>query len=261
MIRAMDHAPTPETITAALLAMLRVMAERFAAAFGAPSALIKGGDIWGETRKRVLRWLHEMECVAKRLLLLRAAQFPPPESFGSPQPLHQHSHDDAHPSPLRPKKPSLEDLYGLPEDSADWNVRFVIAPPPGARWNCVARRRTQRGRAAAPSLQNLAYYADCPRPLAERFEALLRVLDDPDSYAERLALRLYRWRGRAGRRHDLLLSLCAKTSIANEAGLEDSAWDLFGKARAVACALAPMFSSPASNPMLPNSRVARLESG
>ena len=49
-----NHAP--ESVIAAMLAMLRVMAARFVTAFGDPAAMIARGALYGDARKRVLRW-------------------------------------------------------------------------------------------------------------------------------------------------------------------------------------------------------------
>lgn len=46
------------------------------------------------------------------------------------------------------------------------------------------------------TLASIGYWIDDPRPIAKRLEALLRVIEDLDHYAARLAQRLYAWRGR-----------------------------------------------------------------
>ncbi len=79
----------PDAVVASMLAVLRALAAAFVAVFGDPAAMIKGGAIWGKARERGLRFLHDMECVVRRLLLLRAARYPAP-----------------HLRPVRPSKPS-----------------------------------------------------------------------------------------------------------------------------------------------------------
>jgi len=82
--------------------------------------------------------------------------------------------------------------------------------------------------------------------LAERFEALRRIIDDPDHYAARLAQRLHRWRGRVERGAIFLQSLCAKAPIAHEAGLPDEDWNPVATAREMALALISVFAGVAA---------------
>ena len=85
-------------------------------------------------------------------------------------------------------------------------------------------------------------------PLAERFEALRRLIEDHEYYAARLAQRLYGWRGRDERRQLFLYALCAEAQICNEAGLADEQWQIFADARPMARALIPAFSIPLEPP-------------
>ena len=209
-----------------MLAILRVMAARFVEAFGDPAAMIQGGAIYGKTRERMLRWLHDMECVLRRLLLLRAALFPAPAPRAGVA-----SHRAK--SVQRRREGDAESLFGPAEDPALWRVSFRMPTPPEPLWMLGGFRAHEDAYElghrveAAPSggaadLAAIGYWADDPRPLAERFEALRRVIADHDHYAARLAQRLYAWRGRAERRQLFLNGLCATTPIANEAGLDSS---------------------------------------
>ena len=237
----------PDAVVAGMLSVLRALAAAFAAAFGDPAALIKGGAIYGKTRERMLRWLHDMECVVRRLLLLRAALCPAPAL-----------------RPVRPSKPrklrlregDAEKLFGPSADPALWRVTFRMPVPAEPSW-MFGGFRAHEGQydlghrvedSATPSSLNSMYWVDDPRPLAERFEALRRVIEDPDHYAARLAQRLYGWRGRDERRQLFLYALCAEAPISNEAGLSDDEWQAFAEARPMARALIPAFAIPLEPP-------------
>ena len=240
---------SPDAVVAGLLAVLRALAAAFVAAFGDPAAMIKGGAVWGKTRERALRFLHDMECVVRRLLLLRAALYPAP-------PLR----------PVRPGKPRLvraregdsETLFGPSNDPSLWRVSFRMPAPPEPHWMLGGFRahedqydlghRVEDGDKTAATLKNSLYWVEDPRPLAERFEALRRVTEDHEHYAARLAQRLYGWRGRDERRQLFLYGLCAEAQICNEAGLSDDEWQIFADARPMARALLPAFAIPLSPP-------------
>ncbi len=239
---------SPDAVVAGMLSVLRALAAAFVAVFGDPAAMIKGGAIWGKTREKALRWLHDMECVVRRMLLLRAALYPAPN--------------------LRPVRPSrsrfvraregdAEKLFGPSEDPALWRVSFRMPTPPEPLWMLGGFRAHEDvydlghkvdGAGAAAQSGPSHYWVDDPRPLAERFEALHRVIEDHEHYAARLAQRLYGWRGRDERRQLFLYGLCAEAPISNEAGLSDEEWQAFSDARPMARALIPAFSIPLSPP-------------
>jgi len=242
----------PDAVVAGMVSVLRALAAAFIAAFGDPAAMIKAGAIWGKTRERALRFLHDMECVVRRLLLLRAALYPAPAL-----------------RPVRPSKPRIvraregdaEKLFGPSEDPALWRVNFRMPIPAEPHWMLGGFRahedsyelghRVEAGEKAAGTLQSIGYWADDPRPLAERFEALRRVIEDHEHYSARLAQRLYGWRGREERRQLFLHGLCAATPIANEAGLPDADWAIYGAARPLAQRLIPVFSETLRPPKAP----------
>ncbi len=241
----------PEHAIAGMLAVLRVMAERFIASFGAPSKLATSGAVYGKMRERILRWLHDMECVVRRLLLLRAALFPAPAPCARVPGVRG--------MVRRRKEGDAETLFGPAEDSSQWRVYFRMAAPPEPQWiqsqnlggfrahedvcELGHRAGTAQG-GGAVSLASIGYWVDDPRPLAERFEALLRVIADPDHYAARLAQRLYLWRGRDERRQLFLYALSAVAPFANEAELSDEELEPYIEARPMARALLPVFSGP-----------------
>ena len=227
----------PDRAIAGMLAVLRVMVERFIAAFGAPAALAAGGAVYGKTRERVLRFLHDMECVVRRLLLLRAALFPAPPARASAPPRQYGAR--------RIKEGDAQSLFGPGDDPALWRVSFRMATPPEPQWIMSASlggfrahedqydlgHRTEGGANADANRGCALIWVDDPRPLAERFEALRRIIDDPDHYAARLAQRLYAWRGRDERRQLFLYALGAAAPFANEAGLSDAELQPYAEAR------------------------------
>jgi len=191
--------------------------------------------------------------VVRRLLLLRAALFPAP----APRPIAVAIRSGAR----RRREGDAAALFGPADDPAQWRVYFRMAAPPEPQWMQsgdlggfradeetyeLGHRVENAQEGGGASLAGIGYWADDPRPLAERFEALLRIIDDADHYAARLAQRLHQWRGRTERRQIFLRGLCAKTPVANEAGLQDEDWAHYGGAREMALALLPVFSSPAA---------------
>ena len=238
----------PDAVVAGMLAVLRALAAAFVAVFGDPAAMIKGGAIWGKTREKALRWLHDMECVVRRLLLLRAALYPAPAL----RPVRL-----SKPRKLRLREGDAEKLFGPSNDPALWRVTFRMPIPAEPFWMFGGFRAHEDQYdlghrvedSAKPERPYTLIWVDDPRPLAERFEALRRVIEDADHYAARLAQRLYGWRGRDERRQLFLYDLSAEAPFANEAGLSDEEIQPFAAARPMARALIPGFSIPLSPPL------------
>ena len=115
----------PDAVVAGMLAVLRALAAAFVAVFGDPAAMIKGGAIWGKTREKALRWLHDMECVVRRLLLLRAALYPAPAL----RPVRL-----SKPRKLRLREGDAEKLFGPSADPALWRVTFRMPTPLEPSW-------------------------------------------------------------------------------------------------------------------------------
>ena len=238
---------SPDAVVAGMLSVLRALAAAFVAAFGDPAAMIKGGAIWGKTRERALRWLHDMECVVRRLLLLKAALYPAP---------HLRSVRPSKSRKLRLREGDAEKLFGPSNDPALWRVTFRMPVPAEPSWMFGGFRAHEDQYdlghrvedSAKPERPYTLIWVDDPRPLAERFEALRRVIEDHEHYAARLAQRLYGRRGRDERRQLFLYALCAEAPISNEAGLSDDDWQAFAEARPMARALIPAFAIPLEPP-------------
>ena len=135
--------------------------------FGTPSALAAVAKI-ARGRKRMLTlWLRGLEWLVRRLLFIEAHALklaPTKRNFSTPK--------------------AWRDRCGRGgfacEDSSRWEVSFRVAMP--------ARRRRYRRRNRKPPVPRAFSLA----PLAERLEALSRVLADPAPYVRRLSRRLRR---------------------------------------------------------------------
>jgi hypothetical protein len=130
--------------------------------FGAPEDVAFDHTLTRKQHALLLKWLRAGEALLRRLLLLEAAHYPP-------QP---------------PRKPRAQHKRA--------RVRMSFASDEPEKWRvsfrCFMDRRRpaglRRSRKAAPKRFRSAW------PLAERYEALLRVFNDPTGYARRLAARL-----------------------------------------------------------------------
>ena len=139
------------------------------ALFGDPRAIAARNTLTVVTYKMIATWLRAGEAMMRRLLLIEAAAFPKPEA-----------------RPLRPSsRTRVRKLMRFEAEHPElWRVSFrcfADAPPrstPTARFS----RRDQHAR--SPKLRSAW-------PLAERYEALLRVFNDPSACARRLARRLH----------------------------------------------------------------------
>ncbi|MEQ1619088.1 MAG: hypothetical protein ABL883_12190 [Terricaulis sp.] len=141
------------------------------ALFGDPSAVATRGALTSMTYKTIASWLRAGEAMMRRLLLIEAAAFPKPETRA----LRPSSRQRAR------KLMSFEAAH--PEG---WRVSFrcfASAPrrPPMLRTGRIAR---QDRNSNSPKVRSAW-------PLAERYEALLRVFNDPSACARRLSRRLH----------------------------------------------------------------------
>ncbi|MDZ4689828.1 hypothetical protein [Terricaulis sp.] len=128
--------------------------------FGAPEDVAFDHTLTHKQHALLLKWLRAGEALLRRLLLLEAAYYPP-------QPPRK---------PRAPHKRARVRMNFASDEPEKWRVSFRCF----GDWRRSAprggQRRTLRFRSAWP--------------LAERYEALLRVFNDPTGYARRLAARL-----------------------------------------------------------------------
>jgi hypothetical protein len=188
-----------------------------AALFGEPAEILDELVLEPRRGARLRGWLRALEAIARALLVLAAVDGPAPR-----------------PVPFRPRAPRpflhddpLTDEVDEPGSERWAGVAFRLVPPrPGAPSDAA------RGRPAGCVLT---------RPLAFRLEALIRVAEAPERYARRLARRLARAPGLAGR----MLRRPAR------AGCPEFPDDDVGRAQGWAwMALAPPAPAPVPAPIL-----------
>ena len=157
-------APTPandDTTPAALWDAARYAMRWLVNLFGAPTDLADFTVLTPNEHRDLLSWLRPLEALVRSLLLIKAAEMPAPERAAR----------RGKTAPRRSRRLVEQD----PETSERWRVSFRALPP--------VRRPGSRRRASS---------ADLPSawPLAERLEAVIRVLENPSPFARRLARRL-----------------------------------------------------------------------
>jgi hypothetical protein len=150
---------------------LKALLRALAAIFGDPASLRDDGAILRGDGLALRTWLRALESVARSLLLIAAARLPRP----APVP----SRPGGTASRSRPIGPYPDDMPPAePAGSERWaDVAFRSLLP---------RRGPHGARARAEQTRFLF-----TRPLACRFEALIRVAEAPLPYARRLARRLH----------------------------------------------------------------------
>jgi hypothetical protein len=147
---------------AAFLHMLQAL-------FGDPGAIASRSTLTIVTYKMIAAWLRAGEAMMRRLLLIEAAAFPKPKPRLQPPASH-----------TRVRK-----LMRFEAEHPElWRVSFRCFADAPSRATPTARFSRRDRRARSPKLRSAW-------PLAERYEALLRVFNDPSACARRLARRLH----------------------------------------------------------------------
>jgi len=136
----------------------------FYALFGAPLDVMRSIMVSLPTYRMMRSWLRAGEVLMRRLLLLEAIA-------------HEVEPHTRKRSP-RQRKGVLERYTFTPNNPEAWRVSF----------RCLVE--TQRCRAYKRRGRRCVIDSYFARPLAERFEALLRVFNDPAPFARRLARRM-----------------------------------------------------------------------
>jgi hypothetical protein len=167
--------PAPKPIRNAPIALWRV-AEAFLHTlhnlFGAPEDVAFRHTLTLAPYRLLLSWIRVGEAMLRRLLLIEAAALPKPNTRPILWPTH--------------KKRARRMMEFFDDKPEDWRVSFRCQCDIRVRkatHKRVTLSRSQRD-ASPPSFHSVW-------PLAERYEALLRVFNDPTGYAKRLARRLY----------------------------------------------------------------------
>lgn len=147
--------------------------------FGAPEDVARRHTLGRTTHALMLDWLRAAEALLRRLLLIEAlAHIAAPRTPTSPRP---------------PRRRTRKLMGFTPDEPEAWRVSFRcfvgdFCGDTHAR-NLAGQNPTAR-RDACVSPQILSPDRKSAWPIAERYEALLRVFNDPAPYAQRLARRL-----------------------------------------------------------------------
>ena len=167
------------------------------ALFGGPERIAFQHTLTEELYRLLLSWVRCGEAMMRRLLLIEAASYPKPNT----------------PPRLWPKRTRKRRLVGFDDDKPEtWRARLryftSIRSCPAKRVRSTSKRAPERRPEDYPEPIGDMHFHQGPWftakrakfysawPLAERYEALLRVFNDPAPYARRLAKRLHAVRHR-----------------------------------------------------------------
>jgi len=152
--------------------------------FGEPQDLAFRHTLVARDYKAALNWLRSVEAMFRKLLLIEASHY---------------AKEIAQTKQRAPSKRERKLVSFHPENPDSWRVSFRCDSyrrlPAGSGRNlntCESADtvcRLEGGGTSAPYLAPTTFHAAWP--LAERFEALLRVHNNPAPYAKRLARKLY----------------------------------------------------------------------
>ncbi len=136
--------------------------------FGSPSDIARAHSLTHATYKLLLSWIQVGEAMMRRLIAIEAAAYPKPNT----RPL-------LHPTRKRVRR--MMEFW--PETPDDWRASF----------RCFNNTRRAKARAPRKPPQRVpgSPIFHSAWPLAERFEALIRVFNNPLAAARRLSARLH----------------------------------------------------------------------
>jgi hypothetical protein len=138
--------------------------------FGEPQVLAFRHNVVGRDYKLILNWLRTVESLFRQLLLIEASNY---------------AREDAPSKPYAKRPRERREMTFHPETPDAWRVTFRTTESQQGRTHRRGWKEKRGESYLAPTTFHDAW------PLAERFEALLRVHNDPTPYAKRLARRLY----------------------------------------------------------------------
>lgn len=141
--------------------------------FGEPQQLAFQHTLIARDYKLACNWLRSVEALFRKLLLIEASHY---------------ANDFAATKPRAKRTRTRKLLTFFPEHPDDWRTTFRTMERGRPRPRLLEPAHTGED-ARAPYLAPTKFHSAWP--LAERFEALLRVHNDPAPYAKRLARRLY----------------------------------------------------------------------
>ena len=181
----MQTAPRHRTAPLALWRAAEAFLHLLHALFGAPEDVAREHTLSRAAYTLMLSWLRVGEALLRRLLVIEAAAFD-------------------HPAPSRARAPRQRQrklMHFTPDNPQDWRVSFRCfssspADSGGSPEPRSGKGKGQRAPSDAFGVSSPARGGDKNRffsawPIAERYEALLRVFNAPHAYARRLARRLH----------------------------------------------------------------------
>jgi hypothetical protein len=156
-LHPISDAPPPER-TRALWPSVRFFIETIWALFGGPEVIAALRNMAREDYKLLASWLHKAEALVRKLILIEASEAQIEEKKYKPR-------------PASTREPVLRQFF---EDEPQlWRVSFRLSEP---------KHKSSKGRRSLSENRFPSAW-----PLAERFEALLRVFDAPEAYIKRAA--------------------------------------------------------------------------
>jgi hypothetical protein len=194
MPNAPSSAPPNRTAPLALWRVAEAFLHILYNLFGAPEDVAFQHTLTREPHARIASWLRVGEAMLRRLLVIEASAYPKPNT----------------PPILWPKRARTRKQMGFDSDAPEkWRVSFRCFMDPALRQAqgdaksdaavcvCVGRSLSKAKRARISREDRWCFENFKPVsfrsawPLAERYEAMIRVFNNPEPYARRLARRLY----------------------------------------------------------------------
>jgi hypothetical protein len=201
----MNQPTAPQDNHPSLWLIAREMLTLATLALGAPGLIAAIERLTAKSRRDILDWLAPLELLVRKLLLLEAAKLP---RLAEPRRTPRRLTLRLALSLMRKRKTKkhIED----PNRPATWRVSFALPlprerrytpPPHKARISVLGRpvlvseihaEQAKQARANAVAACRAERAKNAARRLAQRFEAVRRVIADPAPHAARLARKLHR---------------------------------------------------------------------
>lgn len=175
----MQTATLPRTAPLALWRIAEAFLHVLYSLFGAPEDVAREHTLTRAAHTLLLSWLRVGEALMRRLLVIEAAVYPGALQSNEPGT-----------SCRQPRQRARKLMSFTPENPEDWRVSFrCFSSSPAMSGGSVETRSGETKGQVAPSDRPAGFHSAWP--LAERYEALLRVFNAPHAYARRLAKRLH----------------------------------------------------------------------
>ena len=176
----------PRTAPLALWRVVQAFLGTLHMLFGDPTAVAARHTLTGAAHALMASWLRCAEAMVRRLLLIEASAIAKPNT----RPL-------LHDAKRMRRKRACKLMAFYPEHPEAWRVSFrTFESPRQPRQRAVRfgppkprRRISREDRWSYENFKRVTFRSAWP--LAERYEALIRVFNDPAAYARRLARRMH----------------------------------------------------------------------